>query len=139
MATYKRDTAHDDWMRQRLAKAVEDLADGNAEKMGRMLGYQNGGFVREVLGGSKPVGRAIVQRMQSAPGGKGWFDGAPSPSALKRRTPPKFTPRAADIARRLDSLRDPKMQLAAFERITNVLAIYEAEQREAELEGALRG
>ena len=83
MATFERDLALEQWMRRRLDEAVQKLADGSADKLGRLMGYANGGFVREILKGSKPVGNAILSRIEQVPGGSGWFKSAPGqPAAI---------------------------------------------------------
>lgn len=131
MASYKRNEAHEKWMRQRLAAAVTTLAGGNAEEMGRQLGYQNGGYVREVLAGRKPVGKAIVERMTTVPGAQGWFADAPHAPSARSSKSRQLSARSMSIAKRLEALSNPSAQAAAYERLSNILTIYEAEQREA--------
>jgi len=135
MANYDRDHQHEEWMRRRLAEAVAHFADGSADKMGRLLGYANGGFLREIAKGVKPVGKAIVARMENVEGGAGWFAAAPGglSAALPeaKKSTDTFSPRAARIARRLDALTSEAERAKAYARIANILDVFEAEQREA--------
>jgi hypothetical protein len=63
----------DAWMRQRLQEAVDGPAGGSADKLGRMLGYTNGGYIREILKGAKPVRAAIIERANDVDELRGWF------------------------------------------------------------------
>lgn len=63
-------------LRQLLADAIQKLAGGSADKLGRLMGYTNGGFIREIVNGKKPVRRAIIERMHQIEGGAGWFNDA---------------------------------------------------------------
>lgn len=140
MANYERDQQYEEWMRRRLAEAVTLFADGSADKMGRLLGYTNGGFIREILKGVKPVGKAVVARMEDVEGGKSWFAGAPgglsAASAEAKKAAESFSPRAARIARRLDALQNDEERAKAYARLANILDVFEAEQREAEYQAA---
>lgn len=135
MANYDRDIKHEEWMRRRLAEAVVHFAEGSADKMGRLLGYANGGFIREIQKGVKPVGKAIVARMETVAGGAGWFAGAPggvsAAIAETKKSGETFSPRSASIARRLDALLNDAERSKAYARLSNILDAYEAEQREA--------
>jgi hypothetical protein len=65
-------------LRARLQEAVDKVADGSADKMGRLLGYANGGYLREILGSkAKPVREKIIQRFAEStdPTIASWFDG----------------------------------------------------------------
>jgi hypothetical protein len=64
----------DAWLKQRLKEAVDSpLAGGSADKLGRLLGYTNGGYIREILDGKKPVRSAIIERADAVPELRGWF------------------------------------------------------------------
>ncbi len=84
-------------MRQRLQEAVDKFAGKSADRFGRLIGYTNGGYVRECLNKIKPVRETLIERVHAAEGMGGWFDGELSPIA------------AADIA---DA--DEQALLAAF-------------------------
>lgn len=72
----KKETPREAYLRQRLKEGVDQLAGGSADKLGRMMGYTNGGFLREIINGRKPVRTAVIERMhQNVEGGAGWFDG----------------------------------------------------------------
>lgn len=66
--------AKDEALRQRLAKAVHDFAEDNTDEFGRMLGYVNGGYIREHLAGKKPVREAVIDRVHAHEKMAGWFD-----------------------------------------------------------------
>ena len=53
-----------DWCSQRMSEAVQRWANGSADQFGRLLGYANGGFIREVLAKKKPIGKAIRHRLR---------------------------------------------------------------------------
>jgi len=75
----------DAWLQERLRLAVETLAGGSADKFGRLLGYANGGYIREILDGKKPVRDAIIERANTVPASAGWFD---LPGETKTQPPP---------------------------------------------------
>jgi len=56
----------DAWLHQRLRLAVDDLEGGSADEFGRMLGYLNGGSVRQSLRGVRRVQQAILDRAETA-------------------------------------------------------------------------
>jgi hypothetical protein len=53
-----------DWCSERMTEAVRRWANGSADEFGRLLGYANGGFIREVMGKKKPIGKAIRSRLR---------------------------------------------------------------------------
>lgn len=151
MATYTRDHKREEWMRHRLKEAVQRLADGSAEKLGRLLGYTNGGFVREIVTGGKPVGKAVVARMEDVPGGRGWFNGAPGqagvadvqvkyghgrPTAAAPKTKRPLPDQALGLAVRFDALPDGRLKDALYAAMSALLDGFEAEQRHAERKGS---
>jgi hypothetical protein len=146
MATYTRDHDHEKWMRHRLKEAVERFADGSAEKLGRLLGYTNGGFVREIIAGGKPVGKAIVARMEDVPGASGWFHAAPGHAGVadvivkyrdgrRAASEPKakraLSDRALNLAKRFDALNNPSHAQTLYAAMSALLDGFEAEQRQA--------
>lgn len=65
--------AIDEQLRARLIEAVQKLDDGSADAFGRRLGYTNGGYIREVLNGKKPVREALIARANATKELAGWF------------------------------------------------------------------
>ncbi|AHN74706.1 hypothetical protein DA70_09710 [Pandoraea pnomenusa] len=61
------------WRIKRLEDAVEKVADGNRTEFGRRLGYKDGAFIRQLLGGSRPIREKTVNAIEALPGMKGWF------------------------------------------------------------------
>lgn len=93
-------------MRERLRKAVEVHANGSADKLGRILGYTNGGFIREILDGKKPLRSAIIERAEAVEALRTWFD-----------YPPGVKPSPADAApRSFSSLTGQEAQLVMLAR-----------------------
>lgn len=61
-------------LRARLAEAVGIFANGSADKFGQMIGYTNGGYIREIIGKKgKPVREQIIARVHATAGMDGWF------------------------------------------------------------------
>lgn len=77
-------------LRQLLADAVKKFAGGSADKLGRLMGYTNGGFIREIVNGKKPVRSAIIERMHKIEGAAGWFD-APGADLVVRDNDGHYT------------------------------------------------
>lgn len=114
--------ARDAQLRQRLQEAVDAAGGGSADAFGRLLGYMNGGYVREALTGKKPVREALVERVHRVKGMEGWFAAClpePAPSALSG---PQLT---ADEAKLLRAFRDLPPKRAAG-RLADLIA--EAEE-----------
>lgn len=139
MANFERDLEHEAWMRRRLQEAVDKLADESADKLGRLMGYTNGGFVREILKGTKPVGKAIVTRINRVPGGLDWFktDEEKALEEAKGRVgkemstegvPPGTSPQALNLARRFDALVDAENRELAFAALDSLLRSFERVQ-----------
>ncbi|EON13427.1 LexA family transcriptional regulator [Pandoraea sp. SD6-2] len=61
------------WRIKRLEDAIEKVADGNRTEFGRRLGYKDGAFIRQLLGGSRPIREKTVNAVEALPGMKGWF------------------------------------------------------------------
>ena len=66
----------DKTLRARLQEAVDHFGDGSADQFGRLVGYANGGYIREILNNKKPVREALIGRVHAHPGMAGWFDAA---------------------------------------------------------------
>lgn len=47
--------------------------EGNQTEFGRLLGYKDGAFVRQMLAGGKAVTEKTIRKVESLPGMEGWF------------------------------------------------------------------
>lgn len=56
-----------------LRKAVEKVAQGNATEFGRMAGYKDGAFIRQMVAGDRPITEKTIERLENIHGLKGWF------------------------------------------------------------------
>lgn len=65
------DQLSDEWRRKRL----QDLADHVEGKaaLGRMLGYKDGAFVRQMIAGERPITEKTIRAVHEKPGLAGWF------------------------------------------------------------------
>ena len=61
----------DEWRRQRL----QDLAAhvGGKAALGRMLGYKDGAFVRQMIAGERPITEKTIRAVHEKPALSGWF------------------------------------------------------------------
>lgn len=65
-----------------LVQAVQRVSDGNKTAFGKMLGYKDGAFVRQMASGARPITEKTILQIEALPGMAGWFTGAvPLPSA----------------------------------------------------------
>lgn len=64
--------------RVRLADAVKKLSEGNVTAFGRLLGYDGGAFVRQMLLGGRAVSDKTVRRIESLRGMHAWFSQPPA-------------------------------------------------------------
>lgn len=106
----------DERLRQRFVEAFEKAAGGNADLFGRQLGYLNGGYVRQVVGGEKPVRQAIIERVSAIPGYAGWFDGLVPWHQSSIPTPDtrKFSLAALELAGAFDRVPDGREKLRVY-------------------------
>jgi hypothetical protein len=63
-----------------LQGAIARVTAGNKTAFGRLLGYKDGGFVRQMLVGTRPVTEKTVQQIEGLPGMRGWFSGSAPPA-----------------------------------------------------------
>lgn len=63
----------DAWLKSRLQAAVDTFCGGSADAFGRMIGYTNGGSVRQSLGPARRVQQAILDRSEDVEELRGWF------------------------------------------------------------------
>jgi hypothetical protein len=92
----KRPPEVDAAVRARLHEAVNKFTGGNTDAFARMIGYLNGGFLRELLAGNKPVRNAIVRRFEAVPELRGWFEGYVPDAAPPHNTYAADAQRIAD-------------------------------------------
>jgi phage repressor protein C with HTH and peptisase S24 domain len=50
-----------------------DKPEGNQTEFGRLLGYKDGAFVRQMLAGGKAVTEKTIRKIESLPSMEGWF------------------------------------------------------------------
>lgn len=99
-------------LRERLREGVEFFAGGSADKLGRMLGYANGGYIRESLrpANPKPVRAALINKFDDVPEMRGWFVHLLPTVAVSDLAAGALSARALEIARIYDTQLDPKQQ-----------------------------
>ncbi len=54
---------------------MDAFAGGSADAFARIVGYVNGGYIREALNGKKPVREALIDRVHRCSGMEQWFAG----------------------------------------------------------------
>lgn len=69
----------DEALRARLEEAVNKFADGSSDAFARLIGYANGGYIREIINKKKGkvVREALIDRVNNSKECKamhGWFD-----------------------------------------------------------------
>lgn len=52
-------------LRERLIEALNKSCEGNADAFARKLGHLNGGYVRQIVKGEKPVRESIIERVHA--------------------------------------------------------------------------
>lgn len=87
------DTALQSYRRQRLQAAVNRLTGGNVTAFGRLVGYQDGAFVRQMISGDRAVSEKTVRAIEELRGMDGWF-AAPVGSVQAGASEPAATYRA---------------------------------------------
>jgi hypothetical protein len=100
-----------DYRIERLQAAVNKRCDGNVSAFGRLLGYKDGAFVRQMLAGTRAISEKTVDAVESLPGLENWFStkhGKPT-QATERETQLHVVERPAPHAEpkaNLELLRD---------------------------------
>ena len=101
-------------LRERLREGVEYFAGGSADKLGRLLGYANGGYIRESLrpDNPKPVRAALINKFNDVPEMRGWFAHILPAVSIADLSggPDALSARALEIARIYDTQLDAKQQ-----------------------------
>jgi phage repressor protein C with HTH and peptisase S24 domain len=77
----KMELAHiEKWRIERLCAAIRELApdekrpEGNKTAFGKMLGHKDGGHVRQMISGARPITEKTIRQIEEFPGMAGWFD-----------------------------------------------------------------
>ncbi|AVS75946.1 S24 family peptidase [Paracidovorax cattleyae] len=73
------ETALQLYRRQRLDEAIAHLTAGNVTAFGRLLGYRDGAFVRQMLSGSRAVSDKTVRAIETLRGMRAWFQSEGGP------------------------------------------------------------
>lgn len=89
------ETALQLYRRHRLELAVAHLTAGNVSALGRLLGYRDGAFVRQMLSGTRAVSDKTVRAIEAMRGMEGWFFDHPAAPV-----PPQVAEPAAPYLRR---------------------------------------
>lgn len=76
------ETALQLYRRHRLELAAAHLTGGNVTALGRLLGYRDGAFVRQMLSGNRAVSDKTVRAIEALRGMEGWFAGSASAAPL---------------------------------------------------------
>lgn len=79
----------------RLADAIQKLSGGNVTAFGRLLGYSDGTYVRQMLLGNRAVSEKSVRRIEELRGLRNWFapqDLASAPAGLDFSAGPEVYP-----------------------------------------------
>ena len=62
------------WRIGRLEAAIEKLTGGNKTAFGRLLGYKDGGHVRQMVAGTRPITEKTIRHIEQMAGMANWFD-----------------------------------------------------------------
>ncbi|MGN5479494.1 hypothetical protein ACTMU2_29130 [Cupriavidus basilensis] len=62
-----------DYRIERLQAAVNKACGGNVSAFGRLLGYKDGAFVRQMLAGTRAISEKTVDAVEKLPGLENWF------------------------------------------------------------------
>ena len=62
------------WRISRLEAAIEKLDGGNKSAFGRRLGHKDGGQVRQLIAGTRPITEKTIRKIEAFEGMAGWFD-----------------------------------------------------------------
>ena len=73
-----------EWRRKRLEAAAEKA--GGKAALGRLLGYQDGSLVGQMLRGERPITEKTTKKLEEQLGYAGWFDRHPAPRPAEGMT-----------------------------------------------------
>ncbi|WP_198969025.1 S24 family peptidase [Xylophilus sp. ASV27] len=79
------ETALQLYRRQRLELAVAQVTQGNVTAFGRLLGYRDGAFMRQMLSGTRAVSDKTVRAIEALRGMGGWFAQYPAAAGYASR------------------------------------------------------
>lgn len=65
------DISSDEWRKKRLSDLA--LHVGGKAALGRLLGYKDGAFVRQMIAGERPITEKTIRAVHEKPGLSGWF------------------------------------------------------------------
>lgn len=118
-------------LRERFIEAVDKVSRGNAEDFGRKMGHLNGGYVRQVVAGKKPVRESAIERVHAIEGCAGWFDrllpGVVAVDLDARAGRDAFwlqvSPEAREMARRFEDLPDDQNREHLYWTLLNLIRL----------------
>jgi phage repressor protein C with HTH and peptisase S24 domain len=105
------ETALQFYRRHRLEAAAARLAAGNISALGRLLGYRDGAFVRQMLSGNRAVSDKTVRAIESIRGMEGWFSEGPAAPVPPHVAEPAAAYRAQQAAMEQDVIAVPLVTL----------------------------
>ena len=86
--------------------AIKKKADGNKTEFGRLLNYKDGGFVRQMAAGKRPITEKTIRQIEEMPDMAGWFDGgAGAPPLVHAGKPQAIQVAPADARAALEYVR----------------------------------
>lgn len=122
--------------RHRLEMATTHLTRGNVTALGRLLGYRDGAFVRQMLSGKRAVSDKTVRAIEALRGMEGWFAGpGDAASLVKRVSEPAARYETLSIAGAAEVVTVPAVRLSLRAGVAGYAI--ETEGGPADGEGAL--
>ena len=120
-------------LRARLIEAVDKAAGGNADAFGRLLGYTNGGYIREIIRSVKPVRESLIDRVHALDGYAGWFNGL-LPAVVAQDLAQKlgdgaayytdrFSAAARSLARQFDAVPDGDGKVRLLAQLEDLIRV----------------
>jgi hypothetical protein len=70
------DQISDEWRKKRMSELADRM--GGKAALGRMLGYKDGAFVRQMIAGERPITEKTIRAVHEKPGLAGWFSVVPA-------------------------------------------------------------
>lgn len=118
-----------------LKAAIDKTTDGNVSEFGRRLGYRDGAFVRQMLGGARPVTEKSIRAIEALHGLAGWFQtatgssgaaAAPDKEPLNKGTStPQFTESGESAKPRIGRVDKNTAKLADGRSFVNIRPVLE--------------
>lgn len=69
------DNLSDEWRQKRLSDLAATV--GGKAALGRLLGYKDGAFVRQMIAGERPITEKTIRAVHEKPGLANWFSNSP--------------------------------------------------------------